>query len=168
MEQFVRMRKRDRLFVIGNGENRIAACYSEDAVRAVVLAGTSSIAHGKVYDVASDEAVTQRRFLDAMADTTCLPRTRRRARFRVAYAVAFVADMLAKIPGCEPPYSRMAVMLMGTDQIIDATEIRDDLGWRPEVSFAEGMRRTAEWYQQTSMGSGVRRELVAAGGSTTE
>ncbi|MBN1342393.1 MAG: NAD(P)-dependent oxidoreductase [Phycisphaerae bacterium] len=167
IEQFVRMRKRDRLFVIGGGENRIATCYSDDAARAVVLAGTSPLADGKIYDVASDEPVTQRRFLDAMAEATGLPKTRRRARFKVAYAAAFVADMLAKIPGCEPPYSRMAVMLMGTDQIIDAARTRDDLGWRPEVTFAEGMRRTAEWYEQMGGRRAATRAPVIAAGSTT-
>ncbi len=29
---------------------------------------------------------------------------------------------------------------------IDATKIRTDLGWSPKVTFADGMRKTVEWY----------------------
>jgi dTDP-glucose 4,6-dehydratase len=29
---------------------------------------------------------------------------------------------------------------------IDARKIREELGWRPTVAFAEGIRRTVEWY----------------------
>ncbi|PSQ90378.1 MAG: dTDP-glucose 4,6-dehydratase, partial [Bacteroidetes bacterium QS_4_64_154] len=29
---------------------------------------------------------------------------------------------------------------------IDASKIKTDLGWAPEVSFEEGLRRTVDWY----------------------
>ena len=29
---------------------------------------------------------------------------------------------------------------------IDAAKIRTELGWSPSVNFADGMRRTVEWY----------------------
>ena len=31
---------------------------------------------------------------------------------------------------------------------IDATKIREALGWKPEVHAKEGLRKTAEWYLQ--------------------
>lgn len=29
---------------------------------------------------------------------------------------------------------------------IDSTRLRDDLGWQPQVAFADGLRHTVEWY----------------------
>ncbi|MFP5454633.1 MAG: GDP-mannose 4,6-dehydratase, partial [Alphaproteobacteria bacterium] len=29
---------------------------------------------------------------------------------------------------------------------IDASKIRDELGWEPQVSFDEGIERTVRWY----------------------
>ena len=29
---------------------------------------------------------------------------------------------------------------------IDFSKIKNELGWEPQVDFAEGMRRTVEWY----------------------
>ena len=44
--------------------------------------------------------------------------------------IAFVADR----PGHDARYA------------IDAARIRDELGWRPSVTLAEGLERTVEWY----------------------
>lgn len=145
----VPMLTRNRLFIIGQGHNRIATCYIEDAARAVVLAGTAADARGRIYDVASDERVTQQQFLDAMADALALTRTHRRVPVGLAYFAGFLADLLARIPGCTPPFGRAVVLLMAADQVVDAGWIRDELGWRPEVNFDEGVRRMAEWYART-------------------
>jgi len=33
---------------------------------------------------------------------------------------------------------------------LDSSKIRRELGWRPEVSFADGIRRTIDWYRSNS------------------
>jgi CDP-glucose 4,6-dehydratase len=32
-------------------------------------------------------------------------------------------------------------------QYVDATKIRELVGWQPEVDLEEGLRRTIEWYR---------------------
>jgi nucleoside-diphosphate-sugar epimerase len=146
VNSFARLLRQRQLLVIGPGTNRIAAAYVDDAARAAILAATDPKAHARIYDVASDEAVTQVEFLNAIAETLGMPGPSRHIPLRVARAAAFVADLIARLPGLEPPFSRAMIALMSTDQIIDTSRIRDDLGWKPEVTFAEGMRRMREWY----------------------
>jgi nucleoside-diphosphate-sugar epimerase len=147
-----------RLRIIGKGDNAIAALYVDDAARAVLLAGTHPAAADKVYDVAGDERVTQREWFEATADALEVPRPRRNVPRRVAYAAAAVAELWARVRGADPPFNRAMVVLVSTDQLLDAARIRDELGWRPEVSFQEGMRRTHEWFvrlraeQETGLG----------------
>ena len=31
---------------------------------------------------------------------------------------------------------------------IDSTKLRTELGWEPEITWDEGMRRTVEWYAE--------------------
>jgi nucleoside-diphosphate-sugar epimerase len=138
--------RRKRLFIIGTGKNRIATVYIDDSARAVILGGTHSRAAGRVYDVASDETVTQRQFLEATAAALGQPPPSRRISRRWAYVAAFLSDQIARFPRLHPPFSRAMVQLMSADQVVDARPIRDELGWVPEVQFTEGMRRTREWY----------------------
>jgi nucleoside-diphosphate-sugar epimerase len=148
LNHLIPLAKLNRLFIIGPGNNRIATLYVDDAARATVLAGTQPAGEYKIYDVASDEPVTQRQFVDAMTDALDLPRTNRRIRKGVALLSAWLIEQLARWTGREAHISRAMVTLMSTDQVVDTRRIRSELGWRPEVSFAEGMRRTRKWHRR--------------------
>lgn len=148
LRHLVPLLERRRLFIIGSGRNRIATLYVDDAAHAVLLAGRHPAAENKVYDVASDEHVTQREYLEASADALGLPPPRRHVGRRVAYVAASLAELWARLRGGVPPFTRAMVVLMAADQVLDTSRIRDELGWRPEVAFEEGMRRTAAWHRQ--------------------
>jgi nucleoside-diphosphate-sugar epimerase len=149
LNHFLPLAKLNRLSIIGSGDNRIATLYIDDAIRATVLAAGASEAAGKIYDVASDERVTQRDFIDATTDALDLPRCRRRVGRRLALLGAWAVDLISNWSDHEAHISRAVVSLMSADQVVNAGRIRTELGWRPEASFAEGMRRVREWYQQS-------------------
>ncbi len=142
---FVPLLKKNRLFIVGDGQNRIATLYVEDAARSVVLAGTHPAAVGKIYDVASDERVTQREYVDATADALDLPRPTRHVGQRLAFYGAGAVEFFSGLFGRDPKYTRAMVMLMSSDQEVDSGRIRNELGWRPEMTFKDGMQLTAEW-----------------------
>lgn len=141
---FLPMLDRKLVYVIGNGKNRIAALYVDDAARAVLLAGTHPSAAGRVYDVANDEHVTQREYMEASAAAFGRPPPARRIPRGVAFAAARFEELTARLRGRPPRHNRAMVSLMSADQVIDAGRIRDELGWRPRVAFREGMIKTRE------------------------
>ncbi len=157
VRNFSRLLARNRLFVIGSGDNRIATAYIDESAEAVVLAGLHPRAHGRVYDVASDEAVTQVDFVNATADALGMPRPTRHIPARLAFIAAWAADMAARVPGLEPPFTRAMIDLMSTDQVVDTGSLREELGWTHRTRFAEGMRRMRDWYRaiQDKENSGV-------------
>jgi CDP-glucose 4,6-dehydratase len=67
------------------------------------------------------------------------------------YAVGEVVELIAKLSG-----SGVEPDIRGTGnpdgeidrQYVDATKIRDLVGWSPAVSLEEGLRRTIEWYRE--------------------
>jgi nucleoside-diphosphate-sugar epimerase len=151
--------ERQRAYVIGNGQNRISTLYVDDAARAVILAGTHPAAAGKIYDVASAECVTQQELLGAMADVLGLPRPGRHVNRRAARFAATMAELAAWALGRQAAFTRGMVDLMSATLVLDASRIRRELGWQPEVTFAEGMERMREWYAQLpehERGAGVR------------
>lgn len=140
--------KRGLLYVVGDGANRIATLYVDDAARALWLAGTHPGASGRTYTVAGEERVTQEQFLAAMTEAFGLPRPQRHIGARLACGVVGLAGVVRSLWGGEATLNRAAIRLMAADQQLDATPIRDELGWRPATGFEEGVRRTREWYAQ--------------------
>lgn len=140
--------RKGRLVLLGKGGNRIATLEISDAVESVVLCATHAAASGRTYDVANDEPVTQRRFFDATADALGLPQPKRNVRKSIAMALARCAELGGLVTGKPAPLTRAMVDLMVADQIVDSTAIRKELGWRPQLSFEDGMRRMRAWYNQ--------------------
>ena len=71
-----------------------------------------------------------------------------RRNIEVVHTLCELLDELA--PGTRPYASLITYVTdrPGHDQryAIDATRIRDELGWRPRESFESGLRRTVAWY----------------------
>ena len=114
--------------VYGDGSNIRDWLYVEDharALRTVFERGTP----GETYNVGGN---SERRNIEVVqAICTALDRLQPRADGRsYASQISFVADR----PGHDRRYA------------IDASKIRDQLGWEPQVSFDEGIERTVRWY----------------------
>ena len=108
--------------------------YSGDAARAL-LAAAERGADGKTYLIASGEARTLRSQIETIRDAVS-----------PGAAVGFG----------EIPYSPRQVMYLAAD----IRETERDLGWRPEVSLAEGARRTAEQIRRQAEAKRIQQEEV--------
>ena len=59
-----------------------------------------------------------------------------------------ITDIILQALGKAPSLIRHVKDRPGHDRryAIDSSKIRDRLGWRPQISFVDGMRRTIRWY----------------------
>jgi dTDP-glucose 4,6-dehydratase len=59
-----------------------------------------------------------------------------------------ITDIILRALGKAPSLIRHVKDRPGHDRryAIDSSKIRDRLGWRPQISFVDGMRRTIRWY----------------------
>jgi len=108
--------------IFGDGEQSRDFTYVENAVQANLLACEAPNVSGKVFNVGTG------------------------SRFTLKETVA----LLGKISGthveakCDPPREGDI-----RDSQADISQARDFLGYDPQVSFEEGLRRTFEWYRTT-------------------
>ena len=113
--------------VYGDGQNVRDWLYVGDhcdAIRTVVARGRA----GETYNVGGKNEV---RNLDVVQSIcVLLDELRPRAAGRYAGQIAFVADR----PGHDRRYA------------IDPRKIEAELGWRPRETFTTGLRRTVQWY----------------------
>lgn len=149
--RYLRPHVRSSLFMlIGSGDNEMAMLYVGDAARAVAAAGRSSKAAGTTLIAAGNEHVTQKDYMYALADGFGV----RRPWFRVPYGFAFWWSFLAENvlrysqSASRTALNRTAVALTGLPQRIDGSWSQELLGWKPRVTFTEGMRRAFDWYYE--------------------
>lgn len=112
--------------VYGDGRNRRDWLHVEDhcrAIEAVLRAGQI----GRTYNIGATNERENLEIIHRICD--CLDRLVPTGKPR-RELIAFVTDR----PGHDRRYA------------IDATRIRDELGWRPHYAFAEGLEQTVRWY----------------------
>ncbi len=117
--------------IYGRGDNIRDWLYVEDHARAlwqVVEQG----APGRTYNVGGGNERTNLQVVETICDILDDIAGDRRAGGRAAYRdqIEFVADR----PGHDKRYA------------IDATRLRNELGWRPQENFETGLRKTVQWY----------------------
>jgi nucleoside-diphosphate-sugar epimerase len=134
--------------LIGTGENEMAMVYVEDAVRALVLAGSCPGAAGTTLIAGNTERVTQRQYFDALADGFGIPRVTRKVNYSVAFVAGWVGEYLFKDGIRAAAVRRSAIALTGLPQRINSDYTQKLLGWKPTTKFDDGMRAAFQWYHR--------------------
>src|SRR5882724_2547390 len=109
--------------VFGNGLQLRDFTYVDDCVAALLLAGSSDQANGKVYNLGGTEVVGLKALAELMVQLV------RGGTFEL---VSF-------------PRERKAIDI--GDYYSDFSLIKKELGWQPTVDLREGLKRTVEYYQ---------------------
>lgn len=132
---------------IGSGRNRLPCVYAGDVADLCIAAASNPAAAGQIYNAVSDEYVTQRDLFEAIAAAAGLTAPKRSVPFRVVYAMAAAMELRARLRGWRqrPELTRFAVNLLGLDYQEDPGKAIRELGWRPQVTLSEMVRRSVEW-----------------------
>jgi len=109
--------------IFGDGLQLRDFNYVDDCVEALLLAGASDVANGKIYNLGSTEVVGLKVLAELMVD--------------LGYGGAFEF-----IPF---PPERKAIDI--GDYYSDFSLISKELGWQPKVGLREGLQRTMAYYQ---------------------
>jgi nucleoside-diphosphate-sugar epimerase len=145
----LRVLKAGRAAILGEGDNLLNIVYAADVADGAIRAANHPGALGQAYNLSSEGEVSQREFLDLLADVLGRPHIRR----HVPYWLAFWGGLLSEVVGRTlsssrpPPLTRYAVSLIGRPTHFSAAKARTQLAWIPRFSVREGVQRTLEWYE---------------------
>jgi len=148
---FFKMVRRSRLAIrLGKSLQRVSMIYGSDAAAACVLALTADVPSGSTYFIDDGEEHSFDSMAAAIADAYGV------RLLGVPSLPAQVVRFAAALSDLYASATRSAVMF-STDKlgelliehfVVDAEPARRDLGFAPEVNFAEGARRAAAWYRE--------------------
>lgn len=138
-----------RLRRVGDGRNLMDTVYVENAARAHLLAADAltpgSRVAGRAYFISQGEPVNCWDWLNELVALAGLPPVRKSISFRTAWAIGIAYEIgygLLRLRG-EPPMTRFLAAQLSQSHYFNITHAREDLGYAPSISTAEGMRRLA-------------------------
>jgi len=149
--------RRGRLVRVGAGDNLIDAVYVEYAARAHLLAADhlrpNSPVAGHTYFITNGEPVNCWDWINQILTLTHLPPVERSISFRTAWWIGAVMEATWKalrLRG-EPLMTRFLAAQLATSHYFDISRARHDLGYQPQISMMEGMRRLVAWFKTTNV-----------------
>ncbi len=132
--------------ITGRGDNLLNIIYAADVAEGAILAANHPNSISKAYNLSSDGEITQEQFLNLLTGKLGLAPIKRHVSFRLAFAGAYLGEVIARIIRLHrsPHVTRYAVALIGRSTRFSSERAKKELGWRPHVPVAEGVRRTLE------------------------
>jgi nucleoside-diphosphate-sugar epimerase len=122
--------------------------YVDNTVSAMITAAQKANTEGQAYNLADGTAVTWNRYVTVLAEALGYrpPWIDLPYGFAMAIAGAMEAPYhwLKTLPG-RPMLTRHAVLLLARDQEFPSDKARADFGFTSQISFEEGIARSAAW-----------------------
>jgi nucleoside-diphosphate-sugar epimerase/predicted dehydrogenase len=139
--------KNQVFLIIGRGEHVLPLTYVENVADAICLAGTRAEAIGQIYNIVDDDNITQRAYLDELVRMVGLKARIVHVPFGCLYVTASLLEAQAVLSKTTPFLSRYRLVCGAKDLRYDTSRAKQQLQWKPDVSLAEGLSRTFEWYR---------------------
>lgn len=141
-----------RLPILGDGENLVDLTYIENVVDALLLCVNSPAGTlGKKYNISNDEPVKLWEFIERICTDLNLPVPKRKISYQTAMAAASTLEAIfTLIPTHpEPPITRMSISMMANSTTLDINAAKNELGYQPKISVAEGFDKFMQWWKET-------------------
>jgi nucleoside-diphosphate-sugar epimerase len=133
---------------VGRGGSVANYLYVGDLVHACLLVADSDRATGEVYIVS--DSCPLREFVGAAAGYLGV-RMPGNLPAWLAYAAAIGLEGASRLTHFSPPLTVSRIRALTNRVVYSSGKARTELGFRPEVGWREGLRRTLEWYRENGL-----------------
>lgn len=125
--------------------------YVGNVVHAMLLAAEKTLPSGSVFNITNGEPRSMADTYRMVAETLHLNIRFKPLPYRLLYTAASAMETAARLGiGGEPLLTRYSVGTISFDQTLDISAARQQLGYEPQVSVAEGLERYARFYFQAA------------------
>jgi dihydroflavonol-4-reductase len=133
---------------VGPGENIHQLIYVDDLSRGLLAACTAPAAQKETVVLAGTEKTTTNEMVTAVSQAVGNNKRVLHAPMWPFIAAAFVFESTFSPLGLKPPLHRRRLDFFRKSFSFSNAKAEAVLGFRPQVGFSEGARRTAQWYQE--------------------
>src|SRR5262249_41044299 len=163
--RLIREFRRNRMLIVGTGDNPLSAVYAGVVADAAILAALDAGSRGEAYNITNQGKITQREFLDLFADALEVPRVTRHVPYPLAFTGGFLLEIRDRLLQRERPprVTRYGAWLLGRYLEYSTAKAQARLGWRPAIGYAESIERTIKWFLDQN--GTLERPVAFAGGA---
>jgi nucleoside-diphosphate-sugar epimerase len=138
---------RRRFLVLGSGEIFYHLTYIDDLVEGFRRCGEVPAAAGRTYILAGGEVTTLNDLIRIVAAVADVQPPALHLPVWPFWVAGAACEAICAPFGIEPPLYRRRVDFFTKSRAFDTARARGELGYAPQVSLKEGIRRTLEWYR---------------------
>jgi nucleoside-diphosphate-sugar epimerase len=133
--------------IVGDGENLVSLCYIDNLIHGVLLAEAEKKAEGKTYFIADERPYNIKEVAETIAkeEGKTLPKYHLPTWVAEVLSIGLMAP--SKLFGFTSPLSRNTVKELRNNWFVDISKAEKELGYKPIVSFNDGMRKTVNWFK---------------------
>lgn len=124
---------------VGSPDNVVPIVHVTDVVQAMLLAGASACSSGRIYQVADGARTTAAQFLQRVGELTGLQVSEKVQPLWRAKAQRGIWEALGRWLGRPAALDRAGLRLLGLSRHIDISRAREELGFRPRMTFEDGL-----------------------------
>lgn len=137
--------------MFGSGEVLYHLTFVEDLVAGIALAGEKEEALGEIITIGGNGYVTLNELVEKIS--TIFDKKVSNLRFPVwpLWFAGLLCEILCKPLGISPPIYRRRVDFFLKDRAFDISKAKKLLGYEPQVTLEEGLKRTADWYKEQGL-----------------
>jgi dihydroflavonol-4-reductase len=139
---------RRRFVTLGRGQIFYHLTYIDDLVEGFRLCGEVPTAAGRTYILAGGEVTTLDVLIGLIAAEAGVPKPSLHLPVWPFWTAGAICEAICTPFGIEPPIYRRRVDFFTKSRAFDISRARAQLGYRPQVTLREGIRRTLEWYRK--------------------
>jgi nucleoside-diphosphate-sugar epimerase len=152
--QMARALRRGKFAFLGSRDNIAPIVYIRDAVEAILRAGRTPAARGRIYHVTDGSRTTIVQFVERLAELIGCPPPRKVLPFAVPDLACVFFDALAalRLYRGRPPISRASLRHLGTSRFVSIERATQELGYVPRVFYREGLSTAVEWMKEHAHG----------------
>jgi nucleoside-diphosphate-sugar epimerase len=133
--------------VVDGGRTPAGLIYVDNAVNGIIGAAAAPLSLGQAYNLRDDTSETWRQYVDALAEGLGRPPPWINLPYGLAFGLAALCEMFYSMARAHnhPLLTRHALYLLSRDQSYPIAKAQRHFGYRPHVSFQEGITRTIHW-----------------------
>ena len=137
-----------RFPTLGRGEIYYHLTYIDDLVAGFRLCGEHPAAANRTYILAGGEVTTLNQAVALIASVAGVSPQRWHLPVWPFWVAGALCEAVCTPLGIEPPIYRRRVDFFTKSRAFDITRARVEIGYAPQTTLREGMRRTLTWYRE--------------------